>query len=33
MGDSPSVGGAGEIRGTRTEGEREREDDRGFEGG
>jgi hypothetical protein len=33
MGDDPSAGGAGGIRGTRAEGEREGENDRGFEGG
>jgi hypothetical protein len=33
MGDGPSAGGAGGIRGTRAEGEREGENDRGFEGG
>jgi hypothetical protein len=33
MGDGPGVGGAGGIRGTRAEGKREGEDDRGLEGG
>jgi hypothetical protein len=32
VGDGPSVGGAGWIRGTRAEGEREGEGDRGLDG-
>jgi hypothetical protein len=32
MGDGPGAGGAGGIHGTRAGGEREGEDDRGFEG-
>jgi hypothetical protein len=33
MGDGPGAGGAGGIRGMRTEGEREGGNDWGFEGG